>query len=342
MTLTDLVQIIKTRWVLLTLFLGVVGLIILILFRGIPGPSKPTLPPIPIATYSASTKPASFDFSSLPKIEYPKQLSAYTIEVQKFTKKQATDLAVKLGFGPDPAQTVENTTTGTLYAWHDATRSLDVSEQIARYTLFSGGFTGLQLVTDEKTTQNTAIKFLKETGLATGLTINPTYTSYFKVEGGQLTPVGKQEANIVQFSLQRVLGNYPLVGQNPILDQVIRVDGSGKIVSFQVKPAVTYDEIAKYPLKTKNSATKEISGGQGVITTATKVLGGGLLEITEQPGFQLSKGTIKNVYLAYYYPIPAPDTLQPIFVFEGDFVDKKGQEGQLTIYLPAIEGQVGR
>lgn len=341
MTLTDIAQNIKRWSPFLVLFLIAVALVLLVFGRKAKEPPKPSLPPLLISTSSSSTQPEFFDFSNLPKIQVPNKLGVYKIETSKFTKDQAINLAVRLGFNPNPGKIIPNTTTGTLYSWSDEKRSLDVSEQVVRYTMFLKYVSGLEPVRDVALTEKEASKFLTETGFLAGLQINQQQTHYFKKENSQLLPVGQEVANVVQFSFQQTIDGLPLVGENPALGQIIvRVDGLGKIIFFQVESSLIYNKLTDSPLKRFDQATSKLKEGEGVIVKSSKTTKGGLEEIGEQPGFQIAKAAFKKVYLAYYYPIPTPDLVQPIFVFEGEFEDKSGQRGELVLYLPAIEERV--
>lgn len=341
MTLTEVTQKLKRYWHFLVLFLAAF-LLLGFIFRSQPGKPPAKLPPPSIATYSASTQPQVFDFSKLPEQKFPKTASVYRTTVSKFSKEQAVNMAAKLNFGPNPTQILEQTKTGALYAWIEGGRSLTVSEQTVHFDVSLPETGNPNIKLDIKAAEPVAIGFLQRMGVdIQNLKINPELTRYFKIEKAAIFAATKDAADVVEFNFQAQIEGYPLFGRSSDSGQAtVRVDKRNEVVFFAQNQLANFVKADSYRLLDFDTAKSLAEQGRGTIVKAVAKTPEGLLDVRVQPGFNIAKAIISKVFLAYYYPVPIPETTQPIFVFEGDFVDKKRQEGQLTIYLPAIEGQV--
>ncbi|HEY5600699.1 MAG TPA: hypothetical protein VIK81_01280 [Patescibacteria group bacterium] len=341
MNLTQVAQRFKKYLPLITIF-GVAFFLIIFTIIARSRPKEETLPVVPIPGYSASTQPASYDLSRLKPVEVPDELAIYKLTPQPLTRDFAFSLASKLNFEPQPTQIIEETTTGTLYLWADSNRSLNVTEQSAIYDIALPA-EGESKTVNVAEAERVAREFLSSINVdPSSLSVNGSYTKYFRIDEATIFPENNiQNADIVQLAFQASVEGNPLVGSNLDLGQAtVQVDENNNVVFFQFQKLQQFVPQSKEKIKSFNDALMELNSRRATIIEAVAKTENGTEDIRVQPGFKIESASITNAFLAYYYPTPAPEFIQPIYVFEGEFQSESKENGRLILYLPALEGQV--
>jgi hypothetical protein len=167
--------------------------------------------------------------------------------------------------------------------------------------------------------------FLRTAGLNTeDLTTDKAKVSYLKAQGNRIAPaVSLSEADFVKVEMFRAdVDEKPVLTKNAekgVITFIFTdyVNASRKIikVDYNYFP-VNYEQPATYPIKTADTAWKQLQNGQGFIAN------------WEGDNKQI---TIRRVYIGYFDGLEPQDFLQPIAVFEGD--------NDFYAYVPIITDQ---
>ncbi len=149
------------------------------------------------------------------------------------------------------------------------------------------------------------------------------------------------EAQFALVYLYGKVGEYPIMPPNAIkglIGMVLR-NPNNNVSPFN-NPLmeghfwdIEQQEDASYPIITVNDAWKQVVAGKGVITSAVNK--------NENPfnirdNLTLSNILVNKIYLAYYMTPQYQKYMQPIYVFEGNFVTQGTEGGAVFIYYPAI------
>lgn len=341
MNLTKVAQKFK-RYSPLVLIFSVAGFLIIFTLITRSTPKKQAVIQSTLPEFSYSTQPASYDLSRLKPINVPKELGVYKLEISPLSVQQVFEVAQGLKFQNQPSQIIENTSQGTLYLWLEGeSRSLSISAISGHYDVALPK-NGTAAAIDLEQAKEAAINFLAQIKInPDSVSINEKQSKFFKVQDARLIPVGSNtQADVVQFAYQTAIENIPLVGNDLELGQVtVQVDENNQVVYFQFQNLPKPSLVNHQKTKGLSAALKELGSRKAVVVEAVSKTESGVEDIKIQPNFIIQSAIINEVFLAYYYPSPVPETLQPIYVFTGEFKSRDGLVGNLTLYLPALEGQ---
>lgn len=240
-----------------------------------------------------------------------------------FTSERAKDFARKFGFREEPVRT-----SGEEFFWEDP----ELPGRTFRMNIFTYNFE-MKYATNSATfpkgtlmsksqAENFARNFLAERRLLSDDLARGEATSrYLRLEGGTIQPV----INITDANLIRVDFFRQGIEELPVLPE--RFDQS--LVYFLISGSkdrkkqilelhythwpIDYENFATYPLKSGGEAYQELEQGGGTIVS----------------GKNLTRGVIREVYLAYLETEIHQDYLQPVFIFKGD--------NEFVAYVPAIK-----
>lgn len=169
--------------------------------------------------------------------------------------------------------------------------------------------------------------------------------TYGTTQGGSLRrSIEDRDVSLTRLDFYRKIEEYPIVGpeaKKPLLSIELGNVNTGKIGNVIRNPNVTVNfrtieqsTKATYPIIKVASAWEAVKEGKGVIVDIEAKNSNPFTKGTTQ---EVSRIFVNNIYLAYYENKPQT-TLQPIYVFEGNYTSKSGAEGgNLTIYYPAID-----
>jgi len=153
------------------------------------------------------------------------------------------------------------------------------------------------------------------------------------------------EAQIARVDFYRSINNYKIYGPDPTKGLLhIWV---GAIKKDRVNPAsfpymeTSYWEFdttstATYPIVSVVQAWKDVQEGKGIIAS---VVPKGFNLFEPKPNPKVDEILINDIYLAYYETRTPQNYLQPIYVFDGNYISNNAAGGDITIYFPAILGE---
>ncbi|MCL5676264.1 MAG: hypothetical protein M1120_04030 [Patescibacteria group bacterium] len=291
-------------------------------FGQVPQPKFPESSPSANLVYSLDT--ISGNLPTLPAIG-----KVYFMPTGKETLlslQRAQDEAKKLGFTADPV-----VVSSTVRQWTDSTTPL----RTLRYDIATGNFdvkydwsSDASLFvqkdlpdTDAATTE--ARNFFANLNLAPDEIINgKTSVTFYQASLNKLIPTSSvSSADLVRVDFFRNdLDQLPLLSDAPTVSPLYVVfsgikDNTRRFVEIHFTVwQIETETFSTYPLRPVSQAWNDLNSGKGYIasmgTAGTNLI------------------SIRNIYLAYYYPFSAMEFLEPVYVFEGD----KG----FTAYVPGI------
>ncbi len=179
---------------------------------------------------------------------------------------------------------------------------------------------------------------------------DPLYTKgdqtveFGSVETGRITHASYSgEAEIAYVNFFRSIDEVPIVGPTYNKGLVRLQIGDSKnnkilyhpYIYYNVRPIHTQSN-ATYPLIPIKSAWEGVSQNKGVISYVkpnTQTV------FEEYRPTRISEILINNIFLAYYDDTEEQKYLQPIYVFEGNYIGSNNEKGSIAIYYPAILGE---
>jgi len=331
------------------LVLVIIGaLIFLIVFRLNKTSEPPPKPPIqaPALTQSPLIERAGtikFDENLLKSKEKPTSLPVYQISQQTFDLTKATEIARSFGLSVEP-QSIKDATLGEIYRFSSDQTTLSLNRFKLVYqenpqTQESTSSARKLFSTDDL--NNQINQFLAQHGL-TKNSISPslgTVSFYKKKPTGGFEKIDNiLDADKISTLISLKLEGYPFVDHNA--DQTpasLSMTQTAKVTSLSYRFLPSLQPQEKYPIKTIPEAAKEAAAGQGVIAGfIPKTLPiEGEVKIIKTASIVFSKAN-----LAYYLPIPSPEILQPVYVFTGSAKTTEGEEGQISLIIPAIQKEI--
>jgi hypothetical protein len=156
------------------------------------------------------------------------------------------------------------------------------------------------------------------------------------------------EAQIARVDFFRNIFEFPILGPDPkkgLLRVYMRAPDNKLefpqlnfplVESYYWEVDVDESKVATYPAIPIGTAWSQVSQNKGVIANVTP---NGASPFYDNPPTRLQRILINDVYLAYFDNTKPQKYLQPIYVFQGNFFGDNGQNGDITIYYPAISGQ---
>ena len=336
MTLTQVTDFIKNKWLLLLLLILVIFLTIVVFgFRR----EKPELTKLAVPQAEIKQAPnlvgaaGVLDLSFLQLPEIPKRLAIYQAARRGLPDAGALVIAQKFGITVNP-QVANDVELGKIYNFIQDSLSLSVSEEEINFSQPPTTTGSLPNVT---TAAVVSEKFLREKNLwAENLVFETNKITY---SGENQQPVEKELAVFIKIPITFKVSGFSFVSQNPKDPySFIEIGRNSEVVRLRFRHPPQLTEVGVFQTKDEKTIFDELKQGKGKIVYANTEEEGGLTT-EDLPLVQVRSAKIKNVSLAYYDPIPRSNQIVPVFVFEGDFVDIKGQVGVLTLYLPAIANQ---
>ena len=160
-----------------------------------------------------------------------------------------------------------------------------------------------------------------------------------------------RKAQIARVDLFRSIGEHKILGPDPkkgllhVWVGPLESTGQGtrEIVTPVTFPKIELDywEINAesggiYPIISVQQAWNIVKAHGGVIANATPK-GGSVFE--DEQTASVEEVLVNEIYLAYYETPAYQKYMQPIFVFEGNYVATGGAGGDITIYFPAVTAE---
>ncbi|MEK7581468.1 MAG: hypothetical protein AAB512_04235 [Patescibacteria group bacterium] len=325
------------KYILPLVFFLLIPPLLYLIFLKVQGLKTPTSPSIPRPAIEQNTDKSASSFkveAAFPKI--PDKLPTYNLKPTELSDEQASTTAKSFGLDPKPTLK-ENTYSGIQYSFNTPTHDLEINKKEIRYTNKT-----LQNSTGQKPTEEligAASGFLNNLGfLPFELTINSSQTNYQKIQGDAYVSAPKDSAQFIEFSFDLNIGAYKVLtnSRQPSFAK-IKVSQDGNVIEANITYPFSFDESESYKLKNKQTALSELNAKKAVITSAFILDKFGqandLYNLNVQ---EIGTVTIKNIYLAYFYTNKPDGTIQPIYVFEGNFTTSKGAPGSVIMYLPAV------
>lgn len=247
----------------------------------------------------------------------------------------------------------------TIFTWNDVafggTLSIDTSTNaIDLYTPLGGKGT---LFPSNKLTRILAIDTAKKLLQDLGRWNDQLYTSdlygYQEVTFGKFGPSGVLKANstldaqFAKVDFFRQVDEYPIFGpraDESLLSITLREPGSSDLypqLNFPRMNSRIWNldlevKDATYPLIPASLAWQEVSQGNGIISSIVP----NDQNPFEQPApIYINEILINEIYLGYYDNSVPQQFMQPIYIFEGNFVGDRGTAGTIYIYYPAVSGE---
>lgn len=320
-----------------------------------PNPAFGTLEPIQFETQAilSPETPKYTLFTTNGKLpsNFPDRMTVYTYKKPVISfeagKKAASD-AQTVGFEESDLTT---NLKGNEYKWIDAETgaNLTINTETKNLTLetpegsLRGAYTEGSMNKDKA--RETAVGVLRSIGRFS----DPLY-----VKGDQTINLGSHENGEIKYTAYardaeigyvnffRSISKYSIVG--PIYKQgLVRLYVGGGNDAIKKNPFI-YTNIreintqsnATYPLLPISVAWSEVANNKGVIS---------YIKLNTQSPFEDYKPTkveeilINDIFLAYYDDTEEQLYLQPIYVFEGNYIGPNNEKGAVAIYYPAISGE---
>jgi hypothetical protein len=151
------------------------------------------------------------------------------------------------------------------------------------------------------------------------------------------------EAEIGYVNFFRSIGDYPIYGpeyNKGLIRMYVANKDSNKIlahplIEYKVREIDT-DSKATYPIISVATAWSQVSQHNGIISYVKPNLRS---PFEEYSPVQIAEILINEITLAYYDDTEEQPYLQPIYLFEGNYLGPKNEKGSIAIYYPAISGE---
>ncbi len=210
-----------------------------------------------------------------------------------------------------------------------------------------------------KLTQTNAIEAAKELLQKINRFSDKLYTSdsrgYQEVRFGKFSGASVVEASsipetqIARVDFFRKILEFPILGPDPkqaLLQVYLRdpkTEDTFPQLNFPYVRAyhweINTDEPATYPLTPIETVWEQISQNNGVVVNVTPQ---GASPFETPRATRVDRVLINEVYLAYFDNVTPQQFLQPIYVFEGNYITTAGSSGSITIYYPAVSSEYVR
>lgn len=257
--------------------------------------------------------------------EAPNQLSAYSLNSPKNFLDESQNLATKIGFTNQP-QPLRDISHGEGLLYSNERGSLIVYKEIIIFQQSLGKPLPNRLSVEELKTK--AASFLSNLGQS----VDPTRLkiTYSKISGEDLVETPDlTQAVLVNFTFNYRVDGLPVIG--PFATTSINLDFGGNITAFNIRRFAIGTKVAQYPILNFNSALTALRAGNGKLILAA----GNIRDDTALQ--QISAVSLKTAYLGYYLPGKIPETIQPVWIFEGQGEQDDEPLIELTFAVPAIE-----
>lgn len=264
--------------------------------------------------------------------DIPKYLDIYQLQIadQTLPENAVFSIASNLGFSGNPTM-LEDAAIGTVYIWYGTTHNLVIRPTLREVSYSVNELPSEVTAVHDLDYELIAQTFLDNAGLLSNLIINPKKTSSW--EPTDTTAVTNLMKVVFEYSISGVplVGHY--FGESPV---ILKIDNSGYVVDMNY---ISLDvsqltKVGTYSVKTVEQALNVVESGVGFLVYVEESLLG-FEEVEESDGE--IKGTLTEVYLAYYQPGDGAGTLQPVFVFKGNGSVGEISNREFTLYVPALQ-----
>jgi len=321
-----------------------------------PNPSFGILEPIQFETQNIlNSEPPKYTLfttdGKLPS-NFPDRMTVYTYKKVSFSfeagKKAAADARI-LGFEESDLAT---NLKGSEYRWIDAETgaNLEINTDTENLVLetpeasLRGAYREGSM--DKEKAKNVAKEVLRSVGRFS----DPLY-----IKGNQTIDLGSYENGKIKYTAYsrdaeigyvnffRSIKNYPIVG--PIYKQgLIRLYvGEKQVGNIKRSPFISANirEIntqsnATYPLLPISVAWNEVINHRGVFSYIKPNIQS---PFEKYKPIEIKEVLINDIFPAYYDDMEEQTYLQPIYVFEGNYIGPNNEKGSIAIYYPAISGE---
>ena len=342
--LTTTIQLIKRASTVLV-FLFLVSLLLVAIFFRYQKKAPQEAPPVPISSPIINQnpnqkQPALLNLSQLETATIPENLPAFIAQKYTITDIAAQTLAKGFGITNNPSFVEEETLDGKQYNWDEGNLSLTVSQTSLLFKNKTK-ITGVKLSLKEL--KEKAAFFVQKVPLADNLAIDDQKTKYLTItDKDRLKSASSFEnAHLVEFSYQKNLSGLPLLTNQPDSPYTsIDIAKDGQVVYLSSRFFEKFTQLDSYPIKSASEAVDQIKNGQGKIVL-TQILdeNGQALELFRNQPININSALINKLSLAYFLPDNPQETIQPIFVAEGNF-QRENEKGRVLIYLAAIKSLI--
>jgi len=159
------------------------------------------------------------------------------------------------------------------------------------------------------------------------------------------------EAEVARIDFFRSINNIPIVGpihREGLIRMIVGIPEDTKDrklegVTVKKSPYIYYKvrgiepvSQASYPLLPVSLAWTEVTKGNGVIS---RVKPANQSVFEEYQPVEISEILVTDIYLAYYDGAQNQPYLQPVYVFEGNYIGPGNTKGSISVYYPAISGE---
>lgn len=153
-----------------------------------------------------------------------------------------------------------------------------------------------------------------------------------------------RETQLIRVDFFRSIEEYPILGPDPekgLLHIVLKNPSRNpNPLNYPVVEAFHWEinpkSEAVYPLVDIKTAWDAIIEGNGVISS---VIPNNKSPFEDYTAVNIDTILIDDIYLAYYDYTKPQTYLQPIYVFEGTYQSRSDEDGEITIYYPAVDGE---
>ena len=295
-------------------------------------PPSPQISPPLIRETITSSSPIMSRLSK-EAIRIPASLPFYQFAKQPLDKKQADDIAVRLGFPDAPAE-FTGTINGESWVWSAPAvgtlrivpRLHFISYHASNYEVTPGIF-----VEDEKLIE-VAASFLATHGLVARDQARFSAISFLADAGhDRLSLAPKEKADFADVHFREALGGYPIVNSTIGIGTIsVRINRASRIIAAFVDLSGKITKSGDIPLKQYHELISSLSEAK------IQGLDCGTIEPAYQADIVVDSVIVTAGSLAYLQEGNINQQfLQPIFVLTGDGLLSDGRTVAVTLYLPA-------
>lgn len=295
---------------------------------------QPTITPPSIKQLTSQKAPNSYKIDAkFPKI--PKDLPIYSVQVASLDDQFSSNIAKAFGI-TSAYNSKDPTYSGIQYFFKQDNLELVVNPLEIRFKDRREPKYG---TTTEAELGKLATIYINKLAISQQeLSLDPTKTNYLKIAGDEYQGTSKENAQVYIFFFNASIDNFPILGNSQEASLAkVTMTNSSLVTAAKVKYPYSLSQKEPYKLKTGGEAIKELEANQGKIVSATTFDEFGKAgELYNFLPTNISQVIIKNIYIAYFLPDKTDSTLQPIYVFEGEFKSTKNESGAIRILVPAI------
>ena len=299
----------------------------------------PALPPPTITQDPSQNQPESFVFPNLESLAFPKSLPTFQADLINFNDTSLQAVAQAFGIASEPFLIEEQTLNGRQLNWQENGKILSINNASLRYS-DSGPFTNQDQNLTLQELEDRAKEFIQEIPiLDKSLTLQETGTAFIILKDEDfLSENSLEKAQVVEFKFEKRLDNYPLYNGGPLSSYLeIRLDKKGNVTNLKSRIFEGFTQENEFNLKELDSIIEEVRNGQGkIVHTAIPDPQGHSFELFRVRPFDIERLEVQNITLGYFLGLDYEESIQPVFILEGEFQHSTQEVGRSYIIVPAI------